>query len=82
VFGLLGAFGWLARAGQLAQPVRGPRAAALVALVLGLRVAVGLWLGLSNDWIADVAACLAGAGLAAILMPGAGARLLAWARRR
>lgn len=82
VFGLLGGFAWLAGAGRLAEAVRGRRAVALVALVLGLRVAVGLWIGLSQDWIADIAACLAGAGLAAALAPGAGARTLAWLRRR
>jgi hypothetical protein len=82
VFGLLGAFAWLAWSGRLAEPARGPRAAALVGLALVLRVAAGLWIGLAQDWIADIAACLTGAGLAAILVPGAGGRLLARLRRR
>lgn len=86
VFGLLGAFAraaWTARglfSGTEATP-RG-RALALVAVVLGLRLALGLAAGQAQDAVADLAAFGTGVVLAGLLAPGNGAWLLARLRRR
>jgi len=82
VFALLGGFAWLLWRGHVAQAADRPRFAALVGLLLALRVAVGLWIGGNQDWIADLGAFAAGMVLVPALMPGAAGRLRDRLRRR
>lgn len=82
VFGLLGAFTLLLWTDLAARGANRLRALALVGVLLLLRVLLGLWHGGGQEWIADVAACAAGVGLAAVLAPGGGRAMLARLRRR
>ena len=82
VFALLGAFAWLLWRGHVAQGADRQRFAALIGLLLVLRVAVGLWIGGGQDWIADLAAFAFGLAIAPGLMPGAMGRLRDRLRRR
>lgn len=82
VFGLVGAFTFLLWTELAAQGANKLRAFALLGVLLVIRVAVGLWMGISADWIADVVACAVGFALAAVLAPGGWARLLERLRAR
>jgi membrane associated rhomboid family serine protease len=70
VFGLVGAYTFMLW-NDLAQG-GAPRARAfgLVAVLLGLRVAVGLAIGTGHEWAADIAGFAIGFGLSFLVSPG------------
>lgn len=70
VFGLVGAFTVLIWTRAVAEGASRLRAFALVAVLLTIRVGLGLWHGFSQDWIADVAAFALGFALTFLLAPG------------
>ncbi len=74
IFALAGAYGWLAWHAATGTAAR-LRACALVAALLGARLALAAIMGGGLDWVADITACLAGATLTALLRPGLRARL-------
>ena len=82
VFALVGAYSVLLWTEAEGQGGRRLRAFGLVATLLAIRIALGLWVGVSSDWIADIAAFATGFGLAFLLVPGGWRRLLARLRAR
>ncbi len=82
VFALLGAFCWLLWRRRLSAVANRRRFAALIVLLLVLRLGVGLWIGGGHDWLADIAAFAAGFGLCPLMVPGGTAALLERLRRR
>jgi rhomboid protease GluP len=81
VFGLVGA---LARrlAAPGADPVARRRALSLMAVLLAVRGAVGLWAEAGPLWVADLVAVALGFALAAAFAPGGARAALARMRRR
>jgi membrane associated rhomboid family serine protease len=83
-YGLIGAFTWLTRRGlTMARP---DQAFLLIGLLLAIQPIFGLasggGLAWVPNWMADVAGAAAGYGLAGLLFPGGGARLLGRLRQR
>jgi len=70
MFGLLGAFAGLLMIGGFALRIRRARAFALITLMLGLRLALGLSVEPGVTWVADLTAFAVGAGAAMLARPG------------
>ncbi len=74
IFALAGCYGWLAWHEASDTPAR-LRATALVAVLIVGRLTLAALVGGGADWVADIAACVAGAALAPLLAPGVLARM-------
>ncbi len=74
IFALAGCYSRLAWQEAETRPAR-LRALGLVAVLIAGRLALAVLTGGGMDWTADLMACIAGAGLAALLQPGLRARL-------
>lgn len=70
VFGLVGAYTFMLWNDILASKAPRAQAFALVGVLLGLRVLVGLTLGTGHDWAADLAGFGIGFGLSFLVSPG------------
>lgn len=75
VFGLVGAFTWLLWQRAQGDPAGQRRAFGLMGVLMLARFAFGLLAEAGHGWIADLAAFGLGFGLAALMAPGALARL-------
>lgn len=82
VFGLLGAFAFILWNGLTEATSSRTRAIGLVAVLLGLRVAVGMFLGTGHEWLADIAAFVIGLGLSFLVCPGGWRGMLDRLRQR
>lgn len=82
VYGLFGAFTWIAWMQLGALGAGRGRAFSLVAFLLGADVLLSLVFGAGHGWIADLAGCAAGFLLSFVVGPGGARRLHAAIRRR
>jgi len=75
VFGLVGAYTWLAWLRAGGDPARQRRAFGLIGVLMLARLGFGLLAEAGHGWIADLVAFAVGFGLAALMAPGTLARL-------
>lgn len=80
-YGLIGAFTFLLWVNLAAVGANSMRAFSLIGVLLGIQLVFGILFGAGLDWIADVAAFVAGFGLSFVLSPGGWSRVLEKLRR-
>ncbi|WP_299192235.1 rhomboid family intramembrane serine protease [uncultured Litoreibacter sp.] len=80
-YGLIGAFTFLLWVNLAAVGANSMRAFSLIGVLLGIQLVFGILFGAGLDWIADIAAFVAGFGLSFVLSPGGWSRVLEKLRR-
>ncbi|SHJ21722.1 Rhomboid family protein [Palleronia salina] len=82
VYGLIGAYTFILWTGLGAMGEQRMRAFTLIAFLMGIQLAFGLFFGGGPEWVADLAGFFAGFALSFVVSPGGVGRVLDRLRRR
>jgi membrane associated rhomboid family serine protease len=75
VYGLIGAFTFMLWRSLSRVGANQARAFSLIGMLMGIQLLFGLFFGMQNDWVAELAGFVTGFGLSFFLSPGGWARM-------
>ena len=81
VYGLIGAFTWLLWRKLAMVGENQARAFTLIGFLMAIQLIFGVFFGMQNDWVADLAGVATGFAMSFFLAPGGWARLVARLRQ-
>ena len=82
VYGLIGAYTFLTWQKLATTGGKQTQAFTLIGFLMGIQLVFGIFFEVGYTWVAELAGFVAGFGLAAVVMPGGVARVVAVLRRR